>query len=464
MNLLIVDDEYLIRTSLQLYLEANGIAKSCIYQADSTDSMLKILKTTVIDVAFVDIQMPGLDGLSAIEASSHLKIETHFYVLTGYSEFEYAHRALKLHIEDYLLKPVTPSQIQVIIQKEKKYLRLKQKKKRQDYLYALHQSFNDQPIVSKKIPAALVCFSGKANSEIFQELIAYIEDLLENTFHVRFITCSFLCWEYFMIQQPLQDEKLLASLNCKIRKLPCSVLFKTTSENTPLSLQSLQAETYLMLFVPLGFHYTSLTGSTHLEKAGHHFAELLYWDGEKNYDLFCLAARKFAALVNQPNFFAEKETSTQLLSFLNFYFSDPPSQSLQLEDISSLLNLYSASHLLDPREHENQLTSIQKYIESHYQEKLSLPQLSKHFGYTPNYISSAFRRQFGLTVIQYLNQVRLSNACKLLTETAKTVQEIAELTGYADANYFARIFTQEYKCSPSVYRKKFASVPPKQSV
>lgn len=109
MNVLIVDDEALVRTSVRLYLEGSGVDKDCIFQAENAVEMLKTLNQRKMDVVFVDIRMPGMDGLSAIEEA--FCADTHFYVLTGYEEFEYAQRALRLHVEDYLLKPVHPETI-----------------------------------------------------------------------------------------------------------------------------------------------------------------------------------------------------------------------------------------------------------------------------------------------------------------------------------------------------------------
>lgn len=453
MNVLIVDDEMLMRTSLQLYLEDNHIPADCIYQAGSSSAMLSILENTKIDLAFVDIRMPGLDGLAAIEKSSSLQLETHFYILTGYSEFEYAHRALKLHIEDYLLKPVSPAQIRDILQKEKKYLQTRFLQKQHTCQHVLKQLLNEQASRTLTLPAALVCFSGKMPEKEFRQLTTYISMLLERSCRARFVKCSFLCWEYFIFQQPFDFEELSEQLNNRILHQPCSLLLKSGTNDIGITMQTVYAESLQMIFAPLHHCYRSVCEFQNFKKAGHCFAKLLHWSAEKNYDQFCLTARQLVAQLNQTKGFRDSRVFSQFASVTGFFFSNSSTNIRNPEDISNLLNVYAANNILCSTAQDNNITSIQQYIDAHYQEKITLPMLAQYFGYTPNYISTAFRKQIGVTVIQYLNQIRLSNACKLLTETGMTVQEIAESVGYSDSNYFARMFTQEYKCSPTAYRK-----------
>ena len=69
------------------------------------------------DIAFVDIQMPQMDGLDAIEEARVISPSTKWFLLTGYSEFQYAQRALRMGISDYLLKPVGLQDILQVMQK-----------------------------------------------------------------------------------------------------------------------------------------------------------------------------------------------------------------------------------------------------------------------------------------------------------------------------------------------------------
>ena len=106
MKILIVDDEMLIRTSISCYLADHGVPSGEIDQAGNAAEMKALLTRRQYGVVFVDVCMPGLDGLSALDAYSDLQKHAAFYIISGYSKFEYAQKALRLHVEDYLLKPI----------------------------------------------------------------------------------------------------------------------------------------------------------------------------------------------------------------------------------------------------------------------------------------------------------------------------------------------------------------------
>ena len=180
-----------------------------------------------------------------------------------------------------------------------------------------------------------------------------------------------------------------------------------------------------------------------------------YYTGpqKKNYDQFNLSAQKLVTMVNQAKLLKETSALSQIILLLSFYFSDESYAEILPEELSRILHSYSSKYLLNNNESDNSMDSIHEYIEMHFQEKITLTSLADKFGYTPNYISSSFRKKFGLTVIQYLNQIRLLHACQLLTQTNMNIQEVAESIGFSDGNYFTRIFTREYHISPSAYRK-----------
>ena len=96
---------------------------------------------------------------------------------------------------------------------------------------------------------------------------------------------------------------------------------------------------------------------------------------------------------------------------------------------------------------------IAQYIRKNYAQVITLQHLSDAFGYSVATLTKAFRTEYGCTIFQYLRDTRLDAAAKLLTDTRKTMNVIAETCGFSDQNYFSRVFTAQYGCSPTVYRK-----------
>jgi len=80
--------------------------------------------------------------------------------------------------------------------------------------------------------------------------------------------------------------------------------------------------------------------------------------------------------------------------------------------------------------------------------------IAELFNYNYYYLSSAFFKQAGVTFTEYLNQVRIQEACSLLENTAIPISMAADMTGYSSPGYFSRTFKKYQKCSPSEYRRK----------
>lgn len=95
---------------------------------------------------------------------------------------------------------------------------------------------------------------------------------------------------------------------------------------------------------------------------------------------------------------------------------------------------------------------IAQYIQKNYPQTITLQVLADIFGYSIATLTKSFRAEYGCTIFQYLRDTRLVAAAKLLTDTRKTIKEIADTCGFLDQNYFSRVFTAQYGCSPTAYR------------
>ena len=121
MRLLIADDEKNIRNGL-LSLPWNTIGIQKVYQAENGLEALKILEEKQIDIVISDIKMPGLSGLELAEFVQKNSLDTAVVLLTGFSEFEYAQKALRNGVLDYMLKPLRPKDILATVLKVKETL------------------------------------------------------------------------------------------------------------------------------------------------------------------------------------------------------------------------------------------------------------------------------------------------------------------------------------------------------
>lgn len=116
-NIMLVEDETLLRQSLARHIEALNMGYKITVQASDGDSALKILKNENIHLVITDIRMPVMDGLSLARCIHEQYPHILTIVLTGYANFEYAQEALRQGVFDYLLKPVTQEALETALAK-----------------------------------------------------------------------------------------------------------------------------------------------------------------------------------------------------------------------------------------------------------------------------------------------------------------------------------------------------------
>ena len=115
--------------------------------------------------------------------------------------------------------------------------------------------------------------------------------------------------------------------------------------------------------------------------------------------------------------------------------------------------------LLQKAEHQGKSTLPSRfqcavqYVHSNYQHDLSLSQVAQHTGITPNYLGSCFKKFFGVTYVEYLNNLRIKYAMRLLKNTKLSCGVIGKLCGFNSPAYFIKIFKQKCKVTPTVYRE-----------
>jgi YesN/AraC family two-component response regulator len=97
---------------------------------------------------------------------------------------------------------------------------------------------------------------------------------------------------------------------------------------------------------------------------------------------------------------------------------------------------------------------IKKMIQNKFQEDISLDTISEELNYNPNYISSIFKKETGITFSDYLIEFRLNKAKEWLVETDLTVKKIAENLQYGNSQNFIRSFKKRESVTPGQYRKQ----------
>src|SRR5690606_10436540 len=111
-----VDDEPLIREGLKGVIDWNQFGYEVIGTAENGRTGLDMIRFHRPDLALVDIKMPGLNGIDMAEQAKKEGLQTKFVILSGYSQFAYAQKAIQLGMESYLLKPIDEEELIPLIE------------------------------------------------------------------------------------------------------------------------------------------------------------------------------------------------------------------------------------------------------------------------------------------------------------------------------------------------------------
>lgn len=108
---------------------------------------------------------------------------------------------------------------------------------------------------------------------------------------------------------------------------------------------------------------------------------------------------------------------------------------------------------------DNTIDKVVKYIETNFNQPISLEDLANIANLSPAYFSRKFRKETGITFKDYLNLIRNKRACQALLTTDDSVTKIAADCGFSSSNYFKDIFRKMNGVSPREYRKRMAENP-----
>jgi len=116
-KLLIVDDEYIIRKGIVSFVNFSELNINAVLEASNGITALEIFKQELPDLILADINMPKLNGLEFAAACKSIKPDVKICIVTGYDYFDYAVTALKLGVDDYILKPASKKDISEVLAK-----------------------------------------------------------------------------------------------------------------------------------------------------------------------------------------------------------------------------------------------------------------------------------------------------------------------------------------------------------
>ena len=391
---LVADDEYIIRRGIKGFLSKYEDFEVAAEAEDGKEAY-DYAKELDIDVFFVDINMPFLNGLQFIEKLKELNPKAVVVVITGYDRFEYAREALSLGTFDYLLKPVMEEPFDKMIQEIREHLI--QEKKENKYLE----------------------WAKKQLEKSRQYLISdFLKGILDGHFSDEEIAERSI---YLGIDIPEDFTVTVIYLDYKIGKDPNEVWTED-----------------LLFFVAENIAGEMLNDLNHKNSCQDSYGNLVVIskqveseEAKRQMDIYSQVLEKHAPVKCMIT-----QKSGSGWGNISALYLDAVSQSETAKGGSSTIK------------------EIKQFVENHYgQESFSLQDAADFAGLSVQYLSKLFKKEMGITFVDYVTSVRMRKALEFMRDDELKIYEIAEKVGYATQHYFSNVFKKSMGVSPAEYRK-----------
>lgn len=482
-HVLIADDEEPVLESYGLLLKRDGgdcVLSSC---ARNGIDALDLLRSTKPDIAYIDINMPGMDGLEVIRRARSDCPDCIFILSTAYERFDLAQKAIPLGIHAYLVKPVTSRLFLASLEDAVKTISMREKNQSQTGITLMREKFlrytawetaaanqSDEydALFDLKDKPGCVAFIWSDSQD--EEKNACIHRELEKNWQIHSVDYlqTMLCL--------LPNCRDSAALERELRRL-CPRIFGSSS-STCLSVCEYDSRETLPKALRRAFsdirehkrHKDALVreqvrtrqlrrrmGMDNSDKARSLFAD--YWKDVIMTWGIDAARYKLTGLF------------TLLLDDLDDSCEDAeysvppfiPSQDIpRIETLEELetWSMQAFEVLREQAEHKFDigisppLRKALSELDRHFAEPVQLGEIAEAAGVSASYLSRLFAEQMGCSFSEYHTRLRMEKAEKLLSQKTLSIKETSQACGYSDPNYFAKIFKKQTGMSPSMYAEK----------
>jgi two-component system, response regulator YesN len=449
MRLLIVDDGHYIVEYLKHLLDWNKFGIEKVVTTTNSIEAKKILDENQIAILITDIRMPEVSGIDLLEHINEKNLRTKVVFLSGYSEFEYSQKAIRLGAVDYLLKPVDKDDMEKTMNHVMKTIDKPQRNKKIAW-----DKFDGLGYLLSVISEHRFLIKDYTTYDDYLVKDQYCFFQLPSTQKKDEMTLRDHCGGFDHFIWTIQSKLIGIVLTSNVE------ILKNSVENIVFSecFEFKNKNTVRHVFYQFFFIESVCTSELSMLRDCATFPKLE--EGEWGY------ARK--DIFNEFSQIKSKNQKTIfLLEVINFlYFTKNKLKSAvvkewifnQLENPDDAFNMIMIDIIQIEKNikfsNSDIINIVQTYIDDHLSDDLNLADLGKHVFLHPVYLSKLYKQETGENISNYIPRKRLEKASKLLIDSNLHVIDISKLVGYNKPQYFIKLFKSQYGITPNQYRRK----------
>ena len=176
--------------------------------------------------------------------------------------------------------------------------------------------------------------------------------------------------------------------------------------------------------------------------------DLITWCREKQKSFLIIILSSF------PDFsYAQQAIALGVFAYLLKSADQEMLESMIRRAIAQAREEKAVKRLPLPDRKTRQLEKLLYFIQEHISEELSRERLAQYIGFTPEYLSTYFKKEMGVSLTSYVNGEKIRFAEALLTQTDLPVSVIAQNLGFETSSYFTSLFRKQTGMTPREYRK-----------
>ncbi len=507
-KVILVDDEKQIVDGLCKMIKWAEFGFEVCATARNGMEAIQLIKSHKPDLIMTDVRMPVMDGLKMLEhVRRHISDDIEFIILSGFSEFQYAQRAMQFNVKSYILKPIdeallygTLIDIKSILEEKEIGKSLSIKSYISNFLMGEQSNKNDLLLENEAV-YGLRYITIEKHKE-FSSLTKYSE--VHTTYDLSHILAEKLGRSNMRFVLKQDKNKCHMVAGCSI--LSCfeynvKYFARSISEFLRIS-KSIRINIMIGKKVS-GFNnlYESVQTISMCKnkKFYQKDASILLFDDIKE-DEFCKIYEDNGTVIKIISAFRKNDLdkltkaveqliehfeSLQVVPEIALMHLDSVMVSIiqilseRNDDIREVHELYSTYKKIQDstniyelgmlviefcqycvkfsvenkmKEKIDLVEKVVRYVDDNFMETIKIINIAEHFFVNPAYLGQQFAKKKGCSLNHYLNTVRIERAKELLINTSRKIYEIAHEVGYDDPNYFSAKFYEHTGQTASDFR------------
>ncbi|WP_102348741.1 response regulator [Bacillus sp. Marseille-P3661] len=505
-RVMIAEDEVIERKSIGVLL-TKYFSENIIVVGETSNGKEALDQALELkpDIILMDVSMPVMDGLQSSEHIKQKLPDCEIIIMTAYSYFEYAKKAIRIGVTDYLVKPYPNEQFQESIERlitkvnkkrnESKHLN-ELISKAENLSYLLKRDMIMDLVHSRNIsPSQLQHYKNILSIQDVEYVCivyrtikgaTFSDHILEQALEKYKMITKHILGFYFLSElvvvlfsdgtNSIKDETAIKNIGSQLKQdlesdYKLSTMVGTSSIYCNLAIINnsyREAKKY--------FYFKQSGGVDYIQKSNLYKKENILCENIINVEeqnsinvlneIFTEVSGK--ANMNQLKNYAQQLCvliERSVIQFYEGYFKLNQIENVireieqigQIEDIQFYLEEIVTEIIVSIKEqkqdqHNRMIEHVKKYLNENYMDYgISLNQTADYIGISPFYLSRSFKKQVGISFKEYLTKIRMDKAIYYLKQKKKNIQEIALEVGFVDPNYFSKAFRRYCGVSPREY-------------